>query len=388
MKLISIIMIIFVTAVYGGINYVIGISGYKTLIKLIPSLPPPIYWLVFWIIVFSFVAAMLFSDYLPLVVSYVLKLIGYYWMAAFFYFLLFWVFTGLIKLITKPISSSLYSSLFNPNSTFFACITITVVVIFLLVYGTFNANHPIIKKYKVTINKEFKNFKSLKIAFLSDIHIGEIVRGNRIDDMIDRINKLNPDLVLFGGDTIDDSPRTYIAESMADKFKKLKTKYGVYAILGNHEYYSNSTQLIVDSLSAGGVHVLRDKTSKIADSFYLIGREDLDSSRYNINRKPMTELLSGIDTTLPILVMDHQPPRNKKMLDKHIDLELCGHTHKGQMSPNDFFTRLIFLLDYGYKKYSNLNLIVSSGYGTWGPPIRLGNHPEIVEITLTSSHYK
>lgn len=382
MKIINIILILIVSLVYGGVNYLIGVRGCKTLIRLIPILNSQIYWIIFWFVVFSFIVAMLFPERLPFSVNCFLKVVGYYWMAAFLYFLLFLISTSIIKLILKLISPSLKSALFNIDTTFYASIAIIVIVLFLLVYGTINALHPVVKKYELTINKAPVKLKTLKIAFLSDIHIGEIVRGKRISNMINDINRLNPDLVLLGGDTIDDSPKTFIDENMSMEFKRLKAKLGVYAILGNHEYYSDKTALIVKSLSAGGIEILRDKTVKIADSFYLIGREDLDSIRFNINRKPLSELLTDADTSLPIILMDHQPPRSVKDLDNHIDLELCGHTHKGQMFPNDIFTKMLYLIDYGYKKYGNHNIIVSDGYGTWGPPIRIGNKPEIVEITI------
>lgn len=96
--------------------------------------------------------------------------------------------------------------------------------------------------------------------------------------------------------------------------------------------------------------------------------------------------MRNINKKLPIILLDHQPPKNNSFINNEIDLQLSGHTHQGQFFPNNFFTKILFVIDYGYMKSGNSNLIVSSGYGTWGPPIRIGNKPEIVFIKLHFKH--
>lgn len=108
----------------------------------------------------------------------------------------------------------------------------------------------------------------------------------------------------------------------------------------------------------------------------------MDGRRYGFKRKSMDDLLKNTDLSLPILLLDHQPPKKRGELDERIDLMLSGHTHKGQIFPNNLFTSLLFLVDYGYKRFGQENIIVSSGYGTWGPPLRIGSKAELVEIDI------
>lgn len=128
-----------------------------------------------------------------------------------------------------------------------------------------------------------------------------------------------------------------------------------------------------------GVTILLDESVKVDDSFYLVGRKDKTDS----NRFSMEELLGKIDLSSPIIVMDHQPGEIKHAKMHGADLILSGHTHRGQMAPNHLITRKMFELDWGYMKKNQLHTIVSSGYGFWGPPLRIGSRSEIVQIDIS-----
>jgi len=139
-------------------------------------------------------------------------------------------------------------------------------------------------------------------------------------------------------------------------------------------------------LNRSGIQVLRDEYTIIANSFYVVGRDDLISKRLGgKERANLSELLEGIDKSLPIILLDHQP---QKLTEPHIegvDLQLSGHTHKGQFFPNNLITGKIFEIDWGYLKKDDYQIIVTSGYGTWGPPIKIGNSSEIIDIKITFS---
>ena len=96
----------------------------------------------------------------------------------------------------------------------------------------------------------------------------------------------------------------------------------------------------------------------------------------------MAELTAGLDPDLPVILMDHQPSALREIAEAGVDLSLSGHTHRGQMAPNHWITRRIFELDWGYKRIGGLHAFVSSGFGTWGPPIRIGSRNEILSITV------
>ena len=163
--------------------------------------------------------------------------------------------------------------------------------------------------------------------------------------------------------------------------KDLTAPLGVYGVLGNHEYYGRTIPQFLKEMERVGVTMLLDEIVKVEDSFFLVGRKDKTDSK----RKTMEELLAKIDPSLPIIVMDHQPSELKEAEKSGADLILSGHTHRGQMAPNHLITRKVFELDWGYLKKNQLHAIVSSGYGFWGPPLRIGSRSEVVLIEVSFS---
>jgi uncharacterized protein len=380
--LILLFAIIFVS-LYGGINYYIGLRGWQNLWRHIPFLNNKIYWIVFCIIATGYILSMVLPSFLPYFVSKTLNIVGSYWLAFMFYLIIIIPIIDLIKLLNRNFT-------FIPrnlsNSASFPLIVTVVVVTLLLiimVYGTWSGLSTKITKYNVTINKHTNSSQFLKIIMVSDIHLSGIVDNHRLTNMVNRINYLKPDLVLIPGDIIDSKLEPFIREKMGDNFKRLKSKYGVYACLGNHDGMGSSVKDVVKYFEDAGVKVLRDKAILIDNSFYVIGRDDLSlQSSTKVKRKDLSELTKNMDKSKAILLMDHQP-RNLGDTEKYdIDLQVSGHTHKGQLFPANIITDRIYELDYGYLKKGNSNIIVSSGYGTWGPPIRLGSRSEIVEINL------
>lgn len=136
-------------------------------------------------------------------------------------------------------------------------------------------------------------------------------------------------------------------------------------------------------LEGAGVNVLRDRWLKVAGSFYVIGRDESSKARFTGEKRlDLQDLLKGVDNSLPLILLDHVPSQLQEAQAQGIDLQLSGHTHRGQLFPNQFITSKIFEDDWGLLRKGNYQIIVSSGFGTWGPPIRVGNKPEIVDITM------
>jgi len=157
---------------------------------------------------------------------------------------------------------------------------------------------------------------------------------------------------------------------------------GVYACTGNHEYIGGGDPSI-HYLEQNGITVLRDSVALIGDAFYLVGREDLQK-KYSTheNRASLEDLLEGLDFSKPIIMLDHQPYALDKVEEAGVDLQISGHTHHGQLWPLGYVTQKIFEVSRGYKKKGETHFYVSTGYGTWGPPVRTGNRPEIVLFQL------
>ncbi|MBU3153391.1 metallophosphoesterase [Clostridium estertheticum] len=368
---------------YGGINYYIGLRGWQNLGSHISFLNNKVYWIVIALIASAYIISMILSSYIPSVVLNTLNIVGSYWMGIMFYLILVLPTIDLIKFLNSKIS-------FIPRNineaTNFSLVVSLVVVVFLtslMAYGTWSARSPKVTKYDLNVNKTSSDLKTLKIIMVSDIHLGLVVDNKRLTVMVNKINELNPDIVLIPGDIIDSSLEPFVKQNMSDNFKRLKSKYGVYACLGNHDEMGSSVEEIVKTFNDSGIKVLRDKAILINNSFYVIGRDDISQeSQTKIKRKNLSDIIEDLDKSKPLILMDHQPRDFADTQKNGIDLQVSGHTHRGQLFPANLITNLIFEIDYGYLQKNNSNFIVSSGYGTWGPPIRIGSRSEIVEINI------
>lgn len=369
-----IIFAIFIS-LYSLINYYIGKVIFKN-IKTIFNISPLLFWIIFWIFAFSYIIAMISNKYFSYRLTDLFSLIGSYWLVLMMYAILTFPLISLLNYILKKLSYFSYE-LYK-----FETISLVFLFFILLIIGNYNAKHSYIKSFNIELeNKKLE--EPLNIVMVSDIHLGNIVKNNRLKNMVIEINELNPDIIIIAGDIIDSHITPFINNNMAEEFSKLKSKYGTFAVLGNHDILTKSEDKIVSILSENAVTVLRDEAVLINDSFYIIGRDDISiESLNNTPRSLLSDLTINLDKSKPLLLIDHNPKYIKESLDNNIDLQLSGHTHKGQITPGNLVTNKLFDIDYGYLKKDNLNIVVSSGYGTWGPPIRIGSKSEIVQINL------
>jgi len=261
---------------------------------------------------------------------------------------------------------------------------IVVVSITLLVVGMGHLNtwFPVIRKFSLDINKPGGKLKDLHIVAMSDIHLGTTIEKRHMTGIVKAVNDLKPDIILIPGDIIDEDIRPVIQSNVGEKLKLLKSKYGVYAVTGNHEYIGG-VRKAKKYLAEHKVNLLNDTAKLIDESFYVIGREDLTINQFtNLKRKDLCEIVSDLDKTKPLILLDHQPFKLDKAVEHGIDLQLSGHTHHGQIWPFNYITKMVYELSWGYLKKGNTHFYVSSGVGGWGPPIRTVNRAEIISIKL------
>jgi len=259
---------------------------------------------------------------------------------------------------------------------------VTGAMTLLVVYGFLNARIPAVRQLDLKIDKKVTGRKNLTVVAASDIHMGNLIAKRKVTRLVETINSLNPDIVLFAGDLVDEDLVPVIKNDLGKSLSAIRSKLGVYAVTGNHEYIGGAGAA-VDYLQAHGVTVLRDTVVMPEGNFYLAGREDRDKPRFSGKpRKSLKELLHGTDFSKPVILMDHQPFNLGETAIEGVDLSLSGHTHHGQIWPFNYITKAIYELSRGYKKIGNTHFYVSTGFGTWGPPIRIGNRPEIVVIHL------
>lgn len=367
--------------VYGLLNFYIGLRGWQTLFSCIPLLSSKVYWAIFLIIAFSYIVSRLSERFLSRVVYEGLTIVGAYWMAFMLYFLLIIISLDLLKYLNRWLN--LISIEGKHGLGPIVGLIVCAVVAGIVVYGAWNASHPRIHHYDLSIAKSAGSVHQLHVVMVSDIHLGTIIHNDHLIKLVDQINELRPDLILFAGDVFDEDIELVKKQQVADTFLKLKAPYGAYAVLGNHEYIGGNAEEAIKYLDQAGVKVLKDSYQLVADSFYLIGRDDMSGSRFNGDkRQDLKTLMQGVNHSLPIILMDHQPSHLEEPVAQGVDLQVSGHTHSGQLFPFQFITQRLFEQDWGLLRKGDFQLIVSSGYGTWGPPVRIGNTPEIVDINI------
>lgn len=376
----TILIIVIFLILFIGLNYYIGkriLSGISNIYKLNAK----IFWCLFWFIAFSYIIYALLNRYFPKYLSNPLMYIGVYYMAISIYVLILFFLIDIFLIINKKFN--LFPNV-KDKSLFFTMIFFVLIVCF-IGKGIYNAHSSYVKNYDVKIKKEFKD-EILNVVLISDIHLGEIIGNSRINDIVSKVNGLSPDVVLIAGDLIDSSIKPFEDANMASELGKIKSKYGIFFSLGNHDLFDNNVDKLTALLEKEGIVVLRDNHTLINESFYIVGRDDISISRFKDKRKDLKDIIKDIDKSKPIIVIDHNPSSINESLEAMVDLQVSGHTHKGQMIPFNFITKTIFENHYGYMKKETLNTIVSSGFGTWGPPIRIGSRSEIVNIHLTGKN--
>ncbi|MFF2091857.1 metallophosphoesterase [Paenibacillus sp. NPDC058174] len=368
-----------VLLIYGLINWYIGWNGWVYASTLFGWESPVLYSIVIAVLALGYIVGRMGQSNFTRPLARQLKLLGSYWIAVFEYSVLLLPPADLIVwLLTK-------TSITTENAILAVGSAVVVILAALLIRGSWNAWTPIVRVYSAVIPKQAGKLKKLKIGMASDIHLGTTVGNRHLQRLVDEMDRMKPDIILLPGDIIDDDIDPFIRYKMADVMKQLKAPLGVYAVLGNHEYIGGHIEQFVAEMDAIGIRVLRDENVLIADSFYIIGRKDASAAsgrNDKSGRLPIRSLVAEVDAALPLIMMDHQPSDLEQAAVNGIDLSLSGHTHRGQMAPNHLITRRLFELDWGYKQKGGLHAIVSSGFGSWGPPIRIGSRSEVIQIDL------
>ncbi|MBE0647651.1 MAG: metallophosphoesterase [Bacteroidales bacterium] len=370
-----------VLVVYGAVNFYIYIRG----LQAIPTGSGWRLWfsLIFWGVASTFILARILERTYPCLFTGIITWIGSFWLGFMLFFFLAVVLIDLARLFNSFLHffpSSFYA---DPAPTkLITLFTVLGLSVILVAVSFINARNPRIKELNLTISKPNAIPGELTIAMASDIHLGTIIASRKANRMVEKINAMNPDLVLFAGDIVDEDLAPVINNNLGEALSRIKSRLGVYAITGNHEYIGGVNSA-VEYLENHGVRMLRDTSVFLNEQFYLVGRDDRDKPRFTGKpRKELAEIMVSVDTAFPVILMDHQPFNLAKHAQMGIDLQLSGHTHHGQIWPFNYITDAIYEISWGYRQIGNTHFYVSSGYGTWGPPLRLGNRPEIVKINL------
>lgn len=378
------VFLIIVLSIYSLVNIYLFIRGWQGL-EALPYLRP-YYTALFVVLFLSYIIGRILMKVSPGVFSGIMMWTGSYYMVFMLYFFLLIVLFDLFRLLN--LGFHFFPAFILASWAKFKAWTFLISLILisaLVLAGSINAARPVVRKLSLHIDKPAGKLTELKIVMISDLHLGAIIGKTRLEGIIGQVNELKPDIILLAGDVIDEDVEPVMKHNLGPMLREFRSKYGVYAVPGNHEYIGGAERCIA-YLQENGVKVLRDSTTRIDSSFLLVGRDDRDRPRFaGGTRAELSVLLEEEDHSQPIILMDHQPFSFDKAVEAGVDLQFSGHTHAGQIWPLNYITAAIYELDHGYLKKGNTHFYVSNGIGTWGPPVRIGNRPEIVEVHLTFS---
>lgn len=378
------IVVVTVLAVFGGLVYYVGLRGWQWLSAFFPyGQLRPVYWSIHWLLALAFPLTRFSPARLPIWLWEMLGRAGAFWMGLFAFSLVLVALMDLVRLISR------WLHLIPAGPLPVEAIKLLGSVAFLAamglsLYGTWRARTPVVTEYAFSIPKAAGARKDLHVVLVSDTHFGSVLGTGRARRLVDLVNSLEPDIILMAGDIVDDDFRAFVQRDMASELRRLNAPLGVYGVLGNHDPYPEDPAAFRAQMERAGIRLLVDEWVLVDNSFYVVGRSDSSLARYTgAPAVPLHEVLAGVDRSLPVLVMDHRPDRLDEAQAEGIDLQVSGHTHKGQIFPGSLITNRVYEVDWGYLKKGSSYFVVSLGYGTWGPPIRIGNAPEVVSIHLT-----
>ncbi|MDR0790382.1 MAG: metallophosphoesterase [Bacteroidales bacterium] len=335
-----------------------------------------IYGILFALLALSFIISMSASnEKFPQMLT-ILQPIGSTWLFSLLYIIPTLLIIDLIRLLNKWLHFIPSFVTTNPQLTsLIACTVIVISLAVLFICGSYKFNHPTVVKLNVKSNKQIASQPRIVIA--SDLHIGYIIGRKKTADYVKLINDQHPDIVLLCGDIFDRSVAVIERNNIPAILRQINAPLGVYAVVGNHEYFGNLPRA-VELLKQSNIVVLRDSVVKITDDIYLIGRDD----KSNPKRQSLKTLTSNLDYSKLIIDLDHQPSSLDEAQSVKADFQFSGHTHDGQLYPVNLLTRRLYEKSHGYLIKGSTQYYVTSGLGLWGAPYRIGTQSELILLSI------
>ena len=304
-----------------------------------------------------------------------LAVVGYYWMA--FVFLSLWAFLGVtgLGLVCRVVNSVGGTTLpmFTGRGTSLAVFAGVLVI---CLYGHLEARSPVVERTVIKTAKLPPGVDRLTVAQVSDVHLGLLTGKERLRPIVALILAEQPDLVVATGDVVDGD----MAQNgeIHELWRRLQPPLGKYAVTGNHEYYAGLAQAL-EAIERSGFMILRGKAVTVEGFLNIVGVDDPTGGSVVDEAQLLTSVRNGLFT----LLLKHRPEIDDPSRGL-FDLQLSGHTHRGQIFPFRFFTGMVYPLQDGLHDLGGGSyLYASRGTGTWGPPIRVLSPPEVTIIELT-----
>jgi len=299
--------------------------------------------------------------------------VGYVWMAFVFLFFVSSVSLELVRFLHKLVVPET-GTLMLKAVTFGLSVFLSAG---LVVYGYLDAKRIRVKTLQIPVQQVLPEDGKLRIVQISDVHVGIIIRNDRLTPILEKVREAKPDILVSTGDLLDGELDNIMTD--AERFAAIPAPSGKFAVLGNHEYYAGVSRS-VEFTEAAGFQILRDDVTQAA-GITIFGEDDITGRKPGATPKSaafLKELAEKQDGF--VLLLKHQPHIRETA---NFNLQLSGHTHGGQLFPFGFIVKLYFPRIYGLHTLAeNKLLYISRGTGTWGPPVRIFAPPEITVIDL------
>jgi len=282
----------------------------------------------------------------------------------------------LLNLKARILSGETRKSFSFRSFTLSAMIILSVAVV---IGGVINLNTIRISKYEVEVPRKNAKSDHLRIAFVADFHIQQNTSIQYVEQFVRKVNALQPDILLYGGDIVEGDRENETSEAVESTLRNITTKYGAFGVVGNHEFYGGQEQGTFFRRS--GIILLCDTIVRIDSSFYLAGRYD----QHFVHRKTISEILGSDTPDLPVILMDHRPTQLQEVSQTAVDVQFSGHTHNGQLFPLNYILSRMYEMSWGYRRIRNTHFFVTSGLRLWGPPVKTAGKSEIMLVDI---HFK
>ncbi|MEZ5010889.1 MAG: metallophosphoesterase [Bacteroidales bacterium] len=375
-----VIFFLFVFIIYFSVNSYIFIKGYRALQD---HFNLALFSIIYITVALTFIAGKILERTHSSVLADILNVVGGFWLAFMLYAFLLLLVSD-IGIMAGRLSGIITAE--NLKIARFYSFTGTLIVASIIILAGFiNSVNPVVKRYDLDITREGLPTESARIVAISDIHLGSVVRKRSLRTLSRIIMDNNPNLIFFLGDMVDGEINPVLRDDLLGSLSLPLEGNETFALTGNHEFIGDAPRTI-PYIKERGLTLLMDEVAQLESGIQVVGRIDRDSYRFaGKKRKDLGELLSLTDPTLPVIVLDHQPPYKREEVTGEFDLMLSGHTHNGQMWPFSYIVKSLFRNSHGHTVDGRRNYIVSSGYGTWGPRVRIGSRSEVVVIDLLYS---
>ncbi len=366
---------------YVAVNYYIFIRGWQAL-EGFPHFRI-FYLIIFVILSLSYILAKFLVSYIPLFIYNIMLWIGSFWFAFMLYFFISIVLIDLIRLINWQLN--FLPGFIKENYLLTKQIIALIVLIIsftIILYGYFNTRNFKVKTLNVEIARGASRLIELNAVLVSDIHLSPMDNETLLSKIVYKINGLKPDIIFIAGDLVDDKASVLNGNNIGPSILKLKSKYGVYASTGNHEFITGIKES-EEYIKNHQINLLRDSLVNIDNSFIVAARDDRSKKSFTgEDRLSLEKIINESYKDYPIILMDHTPLGLDEAEKNGVALQLSGHVHNGQMFPLNLITNMIYEKSWGYLKKGNTQYYVSCGAGTWGAPVRTGSYSEIINLKI------